>query len=235
LPRLGKLSDWPNTQWPRVASASSSLGAGNIPGLAPMLAVESRGQVKVRLSWGHEAAVGSPYYFKLVPATPGVEVREVKGESFEAGEGEAGEGAGRGVWKTSAGAGDTDALTFTLVYPKEPAQRLQNLAESWASLIARSDADTAQRLTGDPGFCPKATKLTVLMNPEGTRGFTFSVDQLLDHRALWIPSLHVYLTVGEPGVPFADHLKHLAQWKGQRILDRVSREPEASYEEYKER
>src|SRR5262245_66490305 len=47
LPRLGKLSDWPNTQWPRVASASSSLGAGNIPGLAPMLAVEDRGPDKV--------------------------------------------------------------------------------------------------------------------------------------------------------------------------------------------
>jgi hypothetical protein len=197
--------------------------------LTPMFAAESRGQVKVRISWGHEAAVVSPYYFKFVPAPPGVEVREVKGESFEAGE-----GAEHGVWKTIAGAGDTDALTFTLVYPKEYAQRLQNLAESWASLIARSDADTVRRLIGDPGFRPNAPRLTVLMNPEGTRGFTFSVDQLLEHQALWIPSLHVYLTAGEPGVPFADHLKHLSLWRGQRILDRVQREPEASYEQYKE-
>jgi len=198
--------------------------------LTPMLAAESRGQVKVRMSWGHESAIASPYYFKFVPATPGLEVREVRSERFEAGE-----GVEDGAWKTSAGAGDTDALCFTLVYPKESAQRIQNLPESWASLIARSDADTAQRLTSDPGFQPNAHKLTVLMNPEGTRGFTLSVEQLLEHKALWIPSLHVYLTAGDPGVPFADHLKQLAQWKGQRILDRAHQEPEASYEQFKER
>src|SRR5262245_44084633 len=94
--------------------------------LTTMLAAESRGQVKVRMSWGHEAASASPYYFKLVPATPGVEVREARSEDFEAGEGVEG-----GVWKTSAGAGDTDALSFTLVYPKESDQRIQNLPESW--------------------------------------------------------------------------------------------------------
>jgi hypothetical protein len=205
--------------------------------LMPVVA-ESRAQVKVvkvRMSWGHEAAVASPYYFKLVPATPGVEVRELKGESFETGDGGAGEGAEPGVWMSSAGAGDIDALTFTLVYPEAPAHRLQSLAASWASLIARSDADTAKRLTGDPGFSPKAPRLTVLMNQEGTRGFSFSVDQLLDHRALWIPALHVYLTLGEGGAPFTDHLKGLALWKGRRILDRVQSEPEASYEQYKER
>ena len=203
--------------------------------LLPALAMEPRGQVKVRISWGHEAAAASPYYFKLVPATPGMETREVKSESFEAGDGGAGEGSEQSVWRTSAGAGDIDALSFTLVYPKGPAQRLQSLQESWASLIARSDADTVQRLTGDPGFRPNAPKLTVLMNPEGTRGFTFSVDQLLDHQALWIPALHVYLTIGDPGVPFAEHLQQLAVWKGRRILDQVQREPEASYEQYQER
>ncbi len=198
--------------------------------LTPMLAAESRGQVKVRMSWGHEAVVASPYYFKLVPATPGLELREVTSESFETGEGPDGD-----AWKTGAGAGDTDALSFTLVCPKESAQRLQNLPESWASLIARSDADTMRRLTSDPGFHPNAPRLTVLMNPEGTRGFTFSVEQLLEHQALWIPSLHVYLTAGEPGVAFADHLKYLARWKGQRILDQVHQQPEASYEQFKER
>ena len=203
--------------------------------LSQMLAPEALGQVKVRMSWGHEAAAASPYYFKFVPASPGVEVREAKGESFEGEEGEGREGDEHGVWRTNAGAGDIDALTFTLVYPKEPRQSLQNLAESWANLIARSDADTVERLTGNPGFRPNVPRLTVLMNPEGTRGFTFSVDQLLEHQALWIPSLHVYLTAGEPNVSFADHLKDLARWKGQRILDRVSREAEASYELNKER
>jgi hypothetical protein len=70
------------------------------------------------------------------------------------------------------------------------------------------------------------------MNPEGTRGFTVSIDQLLTEKALWVPAFHAYVTAGERPVSFQDHQRELAPWKGQRILERVEQEPEASYADY---
>ncbi|HYM05071.1 MAG TPA: hypothetical protein VEU11_00785 [Terriglobales bacterium] len=184
-------------------------------------------ELKVRISWGHESAVASPYYVRLTPASSGVEIRDAAGYELEPGE-----GLKDDAWQSTAGAGDIDGVTFTLVYPQPPATRLQNLHIIWADLIAQSDADTASRLSRDPAFHPEAPKLTVLMNPEGTRGFTVSVDQLLAEKALWVPPLHVYVTAGDRPAPFQDHQRELAAWKGQRILERVETEPEASYSQY---
>jgi len=184
-------------------------------------------ELKVRISWGHESPAAAPYYVRLMPATGGVEIRDAAGYELERGE-----GLKHDAWQSTAGAGDIDGVTFTLVYPKPSDTRLQNLHIIWADLIAQSDADTASRLTHDAAFDPEAPKLTVLMNPEGTRGFTVSVDQLLAEKALWVPSLHVYLTAGERPVPFEDYEKELAPWKGQRILERVEKDPEASYSQY---
>ncbi|MBI3693275.1 MAG: hypothetical protein HY238_00330, partial [Acidobacteria bacterium] len=185
-------------------------------------------QLKVRISWGHEAGQALPYYVRLIPATGGVEVRQVVGYSLEPGE-----GLKDGAWQSSAGAGDIDGVEFTVGYPDDPPKKLQNLHIIWADLISASDADTARRLSRDPAFRVNAPKLTVQMDPEGTKGFTVAIDQLLEEKALWIPSLHVFLATGEPAVSFADHQKTLEPWKGRRILDQVQREPEATYEQYK--
>ncbi len=184
-------------------------------------------ELKVRLSLGHQAARPAPYYVRLVPDTPGVEVRDVTGQGLEPGEGRKGD-----VWQGRAGAGDVDSLEFTISYPEEPATRLQKTHIIWADLIAHSDADTARRLGSDPAFRTNPQKVTILLNEEGTRGFTVSLDQLREHRALWIPSLDAYVTSGDQPVSFEDHQRALAEWKGGRILDRVEREPEATYEGY---
>jgi hypothetical protein len=123
-------------------------------------------ELKVRISWGHESARATPYNIRLIPATNGVEIPDAKGYALEAGEGLKGD-----VWQRIAGAGDIDGVTFTLVYPEAPPTRLQNLQIIWADLIAQSDADKASRLNLDAAFHPDAPKLTVLMNPEATRGF----------------------------------------------------------------
>ena len=47
-----------------------------------------------------------------------------------------------------------------------------------------------------------------------------------------MPSLHVYVAAGDAPVSFQDHQKELAAWKGKRILERVEKEPEASYSQY---
>jgi len=58
------------------------------------------------------------------------------------------------------------------------------------------------------------------------------VDQLLESKAFWMPSLGVYLTAGDAPISFADHLKELQAYKGKSILERVRREPEAAYDQY---
>jgi hypothetical protein len=181
--------------------------------------------LKVRISWGHDSAAAAPYYVRLAPV--GLEIRDVAGYELESGEGFKGD-----AWQTTAGGGDVDGVSFTLAYPQAPTARLQNLHIIWADLIAQSDADTARRLSGDAAFHPDAAKLSVFMNPDGTRGFSVNIDQLLGAKALWVPSVHVYLATGDSPVAFQDHQKELAASKGKRILESVAREPEAGYPEY---
>lgn len=151
----------------------------------------------------------TPEVARLEPASRGVEIRDV----------------------TRGG----DTTRFIVAWPDEPDRRLQNLQIIWADLIANSDPDTARRLGEDPAFHLNPAKFSVLLNEEGTRGFTVSVDQLREHPAIWVPSLKAYLTSGDNPVPFEKHLESIAPWKGQRILDRVHAEPEAGYEIYKSR
>ncbi len=183
--------------------------------------------LKVRLSWGEEAPQSEPYYVKLIPETPGLQVADATGDSLETGD-----TIESGVWHTRAGHGDVDGANFTLNYPDVPAATLDNMHVIWADLISHSDADTARRLSRDAAIHPDSPRLTVEMNPEGTRGFTVTLDQLETEKAIWIPSLHVYVTAGDDPMPFAEHQRRLAAWKDDRILDRVNRDPEASYAQY---
>ncbi len=183
----------------------------------------------MRISWGHEAAQASAYEIKPVPGA-GVEIQSVVPRDLESGE-----AVKQGVARTRAGGGDVDALDLVVVHPKEPSGVTQNVHILWTDLIAASDPDTAQRLARDPSFRTRPSMLTIQMDAEGTKGFSVSIDQLKTERALWIPSLGVYVTATtgarrarEQPVAFADHLKALASRKGQRILDRVKHEPEAT-------
>jgi hypothetical protein len=70
------------------------------------------------------------------------------------------------------------------------------------------------------------------MDEQGTRGFSVTVDQLVRNKAFWVPSLDVYLAVGDAPVSFDEHQVQLQPWRGMGILDQVHAEPEASYEQY---
>ena len=144
--------------------------------------------LNVRISWGHEAAQASAYEIKPVPGA-GVEIQSVAPRDLESGE-----AVKQGVARTRAGGGDVDALDLVVVHPKEPAGVTQNVHILWTDLMAASDPDTAQRLARDPSFRTRPPMLTIQMDAEGTKGFSVSIDQLKTERALWIPSLGVYIT-----------------------------------------
>lgn len=187
-------------------------------------ALPSRGDLKLRLTWGERSPVAVPFSVKLSPSA-GVKLADVVGYKLETGE------DGRsGAWQTTAGHGDTDGVEFTLSYAVHEVSIIQEMQAIWADLIERSDADTARRLTSDPAVRQDDRKLTVQMDAAGSRGFTVTIDQLQRNGSLWIPSLDVFLTTD--GQSLAAYEKTIEPWKGQRILERLHSSKEASYSEY---
>ncbi|MBM4020156.1 MAG: hypothetical protein FJ288_17865 [Planctomycetes bacterium] len=216
----------------RAAPGEKPIGAADPPRQhGPLLAkidkpLVSEKSLKVRLSWGHQLPEDTRFHIAC-SATKST-IADVTAYGLRDGE-----GGQEGPWNTQAGGGRVVQVEFTLRYPDLPVKNLENLNPIWADLMARSDADTGRRLRADPGYRLDGRRLTVQMDREGTRGFSVTVDQLLQNRAFWVPALDVYLAVGDSPPTWAEHQKELAAWKGKCILDQVREAPEASYEEYK--
>ena len=183
--------------------------------LAPIsIKAQPHKELKIQISLGNSAASRTPFFVRLV-ASGGVSISDSD------------------VWQGTAGAGDVESRAYAVTYPDTEIRPMQNMQVIWAYLLAHSDGDTVDRLIHDPAARPDARKLTIELNADGTRGFSLTIDQLLHERTFWIPSLDVYLSIGDPPVKFADAQHQLAEYAGTRILDRVERDPEASYDEFK--
>jgi hypothetical protein len=193
-----------------------------------LMAAEARNELKVHVSWGRRSENVTAFRVKVL-----TEQVEAVGTSAEGMESQ--DQCRDGLWQTTAGAGDVDGLLLTLRYADTPIKEIQNLHSIWKYLFEHSDADTAGRLRNDPAFRPDPRKLTIQMDEQGTRGFSVTVDQLLRDKAFWVPSLDVYVTVGEPPISFDEHQARLRPWQGRGILDQVHAEPEATYEQYTDR
>ena len=183
--------------------------------LAPFcLRAQARQELKIQISIGDKAAARTRFYVRLVPSG-GVDC------------------SSRDVWEGSAGAGDVEARSYTLTYPDAEIKPIQDMQVIWAYLLAHSDADTVERLMQDPAARPDARKIAIELNSDGTRGFSLTIDQLLHQKTFWIPSLDVFLSIGDSPVGFADAQHQLSEYAGDRILEQVDRAPEASYSEFK--
>jgi hypothetical protein len=182
----------------------------------------------VRLSWGWRSSAASPFTIRLL--TNDVRIADLKRIGFETTE-----TWQAGVAVTRAGGGDVDGLEFTLTFAARTVEERQDLHSIWRYLLDHADTDTARRLRQDPGCRPDPRKLTIQMDEAGTRGFSLTVDQLLRQRVFWVPELDVFVSAGDPAVAFAEHLAALAPWRGQRVRDQVTRDPEATYADYTSR
>jgi hypothetical protein len=166
-----------------------------------------------------------PFSFQFI--TTNLQVTDCVAHDFEVGDREL-----ENFWVTKAGGGDVDGLDFKIHYPVRQITTITNLQRIWVDLIAQSDPDTVRRLRQDPAYRPDDRILTVQMNSEGTKGFSVTVDQLLQTGTFWIPALDVYLTTGHPFRDFNDHLEELRPFAGRRILEEVEQGAEASYPEF---
>ena len=189
------------------------------------LAADSQEHLDVMVFWGHELPRTTPYHVQFL--TEEAQILNVRAVGLEAND-----SLTNGVFRTRAGNGDIDGARFILRYAARKVKTIGNLHSIWAELIGHSDDETVQRLKQDPAYRPDSRKLTVQMDERGTKGFSLTVDQLLESKAFWMPSLGVYLTAGDAPISFADHLKELQAYKGKSILERVRREPEAAYGQY---
>jgi hypothetical protein len=202
--------------WPVIAGVGI-LTAALIPGAS------SSAELKIRLTWGEHSPNRTPFYLKLVPQN--VTVSKPTGYQLEAGD-----SFRDGAWQTTAGQADVDGVEFTLQYAPEEVSIIQDMHVIWADLIARSDSDTARRLLSDAAFRKDGRKITIQMDPNGTKGFTVTVDQILQSGELWIPSLDVFLTTS--GQSLAEYQKTLEPWRGLRVLDQLHAGKEANYDQY---
>jgi hypothetical protein len=126
-------------------------------------------------------------------------------------------------------------VRFTISHRDVAVTPREKLPPTWRDLIALSDPDTARRLRHDPANRIDPRRVTVRLEGETESGFTVTVEQLLTVRRFWIPSLDIYLDAGPEPVSLSDHLVTLESHRGERILDGVARDPEATYDEYKAR
>jgi hypothetical protein len=182
-------------------------------------------QLQVRISWGHTSPDTRPFYVRLVPKE--ATIAEAAGMELES------EDRLQDVTcESKAGGGDVDGIEFVLQYASLDVKPTEAIHPFWKDLIAQSDADTAGRLQQDPAWRPDPRVLTIQMNREGTQGFSVTVDQLLRTKVFWVPACDVFIVAGDARPSFAEYQDQLAPYRGRRVLDRVQREPEASYEQY---
>src|SRR5262249_43523441 len=82
----------------------------------------------------------------------------------------------------------------------------------------------------DPGNRPDSRQITIQLNEAGTRGFSFTLDQLLRSKALWVPELDVF--IGLDGETFTNTLKAREPFHADRIQDVVARSAEPTYADF---
>ncbi len=169
----------------------------------------SASRLKIRLSFGHQVAEKSIVAPRVIAGSPDMEVRADQ-KVLVVGEGQTAEMLVEVSWKQ----------------PTDPPREIQSI---WKYLLENGEAGQIARLSDDGSLQPGAPVLTVELSSDGTRGFSIGLTQLVRHKAMWLPEHHAFVTLDNEPVEFEQHLQSL---RGERILDKTKREPEATYEEW---
>ncbi|MCC7374435.1 MAG: hypothetical protein IT581_07250 [Verrucomicrobiales bacterium] len=179
-------------------------------------------QLDLAVSWGHRSASTRSFSVRLTG-------QDLRVQTSRLTDGESGDTLTEGSAQTRAGAGDVDGLACTLSFPVREIGPLTQVHSLWRYLWDHGNPDAARRLQSDPAYRPDSRRLVVSLDDAGLTGFTLTADQLLRQRTFWFPELDLFITAGNPPASFADHLATLRPRQGQRVLDRLRQEPEATY------
>ncbi len=184
-------------------------------------ATDAESEVRVRLAFGHRG-VATEFAPRLYSGVPGMVIAGAKGFDLEAGD------SFDENSHFQCGAGDVDGISATVSWrkPTAPPRKPHSI---WQHLLDNGTPGQIARLKDDPGLQPDAPVLTVELSSDGTRGFSIGLEQLQRHKAMWLPEHDAFITLADTPVDFA---AHLASLKGERVLERVMHEPEATLAEW---
>ncbi|MHC1762822.1 MAG: hypothetical protein AB9869_00740 [Verrucomicrobiia bacterium] len=185
---------------------------------------EPRASLPLQLTWGHHSEA-NPFYLKIT-----AEELTMSGLRLE--QAEANDQVEALAIRAHSGGGDVDGLKCTLEFAPKAIQAITNVQQIWRHLVRHTDPGAAERLQADPGWRPDPRKLTFQLDREATRGFSLTVDQLLTQKTIWLPAFDLFITAGERPVSFNEHLEALSAKGGQRVLDKVSQDPDATYAQF---
>lgn len=190
--------------------------------------------IKVVLSFGNHAPSRTARWVHLKAGSPGVVLSEISGRKSEKKDQIAASGS-----VLHCGAGDVDELVAGVSYttPMAPLRKLAGWKDGyavnddamWGYLMQHGASGQAERLKDDPWNKPDAPLLTIQLDKEGVQGFTIGLEQLIRHGAMWLPEQDVFVTLADKPVDFKTHVASLP---GQRILDAVAKQPDASLETF---
>lgn len=181
--------------------------------------------LKIKISFGHKGQLPTAKEVQLFSTAPGVVISKPVGKNIESNDQVTSESL------LHFGAGDIDELIANINWP-EPSAELRKLAYDamWGYLLENGSPGQVERLNQDPWKQPDAPLLTVQLNKNGTEGFSVALEQLVRHGAMWLPEHDVFITTANKPIKFK---QYIASLKGQRILDRVRKESDASLEQFK--
>lgn len=188
----------------------------------------------ISISFGHTSPVKKLQLVRLTAASKGLSVSGLSGANLEKDDRVATESL------IHTGRGDVDVLRAELSWPKPvaPERKLASFNDAytvngdamWGYLMKNGSPGQAERLRQDPFKHPDAPILTVQLNKTGTEGFSIGLEQLLRYGAMWLPEQDAFISIGNNPIGFNDHLQSL---KGKRILDSVSKAPDATLQTFK--
>ncbi|MCC6233628.1 MAG: hypothetical protein IT580_13345, partial [Verrucomicrobiales bacterium] len=200
------------------------------PALAPTqgqdpLAAAPAVRLPLILTWGHQSPAPHDFLIRLAGSHLTVSPPNLE-------RAEAGDSLHDGTARTRAGGGDVDGLVCELRFEPHAIHAITNAQSIWNHLFQHGNPGAARRLQSDPAFRPDPRQLTVHLDESGTRGFTLTADQLLSQKSFWLPELDLFLTAGTNPPSFAEFQAQREPQRGQRVLDRLATEPEATYAQY---
>lgn len=182
---------------------------------------------KVKISFGQSGQLRTQKEVNLKSAVPGVVISNLKGKELESNDRVEKEAL------LNYGAGDVDELITEVSWRKPTAalRKINESADMWRYLMKHGSPGQVERLSKDPWNIPDAPLITVQLDKTGTEGFSFSLDQLLNHGAMWLPEHDIFLTNAENPVDFNQHINSL---EGQRTLEHIKSGPDASLKQFRQ-
>jgi len=183
-------------------------------------------QVRIKMELGHTAIHHFNQTIRILGASPGLKVTSLHGNYQE-------DNAHSGIeTQVSAGAGEVDEIMFDIHWPDPSVapRQLPQHTSMWKYLLENGSPGQQERLKNDPWKQPDTPVFSVILNNDSTLGFSVGMEQLLRQKAIWLPRYDIFITTTKKPVIFRDHIASL---QGQRTLNRIENEPDASLEQFK--